>query len=65
MAEWLKALVALAEDLGFIPITHMVAHYLQEFQFKGTQCPLLTLRHQGHMWCTYMHAGKTLIILIK
>jgi len=26
MAQWLRALVALPEDLGWVPNTHMVAH---------------------------------------
>jgi hypothetical protein len=33
MVQWLRAFVALAQDLGLVLNTHMVAHDPQQFQF--------------------------------
>jgi hypothetical protein len=33
--KWLRADVALVEDPGLIPSTHMVAHNCLELQFQG------------------------------
>ena len=46
MAQMSRILVPV-EDLGLIASTHIVA------QFQGIQ--------QAHMWCIYMHTGKTFI----
>jgi hypothetical protein len=47
MAQWLRALAALAEDLGSIPSNHMVAH--NHFQFQGTCHPLLSSMGTGNV----------------
>lgn len=55
MVLWLKALVALSEELGLIPTPYMVAHewsvgyYSNSSGLKG---------HQTHMRCTDIHADK-------
>ena len=42
MAQWLRALAPLREDLGSIPSTHMETHNCLLFaQLQGIQCPLL------------------------
>lgn len=40
---WLRALIALLDNLGFIPYTNMVAHNGRKLHFQGTRCPLLPL----------------------
>lgn len=49
LAQWLRALVVAAKDLGSIPSTHMDAHH--------------RLGYQAHMWQMDVPAGKTLIHL--
>lgn len=41
MAGRLKALAALAEDLGLFPSTHVTSNNYLKLQFQGTQCSLL------------------------
>lgn len=58
MAQWLKALVTLPEDLGSIPRTHMVAHNLCYSSSKETM-PFSGLQiFQACSWCTSAHVGK-------
>lgn len=38
MAQWLRAVAMLSEDLGLTPSTHMAAHNL--LQFQGIRYPL-------------------------
>ena len=42
MPQKLRALAALAEDLGWIPSTQVVAHNCMELQFHGMSCILWT-----------------------
>jgi hypothetical protein len=42
MARGLRALIALAEDTGLIPSTHMMAHNHPELWFQRIQSSLLT-----------------------
>jgi hypothetical protein len=52
MAQLLRVLSALAEDLGSVLSTHMVAHNLLVLQFQGIQHPLLGSMHVGgHNTC--------------
>jgi hypothetical protein len=44
MAQQLRALPALAEDLGSIPATHRAAHNCLQLQFQGTNTPFWPLR---------------------
>ena len=39
MAQWLSALVALPEDPGSIPSTHMVTYNYLQLQFQGIRHP--------------------------
>ena len=59
MAQQLKALVALAEDLGLVPSTYMIVHVIHKLSFGN---PVLSLESPGtryaHGVCT-SHAGKT------
>jgi len=48
LAQQLRALAALPEDLGSIPNNHIAAHNCLQLQFQGIQHP--------H---TDIHAGKT------
>lgn len=45
----LKALAALAEDLGLAPSTHMAADSSMQLQFKSIQCPLLAFKDTTDM----------------
>lgn len=51
MALWLRALIALSEDLGFIPSTPW---QLTTYNYSsGGPMPSSNLRgHQAHTWCT-------------
>jgi hypothetical protein len=55
MAQQLRALAALAEDLGLV---HSTQKHLQ-VQFQATCHPLLALLGTVHSWCTNIHLGKT------
>lgn len=37
MAQWLRALAALEEDLGLVPSTHMLVFNHLKLQFHGIQ----------------------------
>ena len=59
MAHQFRALAILAEDLGSIPSTHMMAQnpINSQLQFQGIQCPLLASKGTRHA-CgmhTYMY----------
>jgi hypothetical protein len=56
MAQRLRVFIAFAEDLGSDEHTWWFTT-----RYQGIRHPLLTFRHQVHMWCTYINAGKTLI----
>lgn len=49
-----QVLAALAEHLGLVPGTHMVAHKLSATPVPGIPCQACT-------WCTGIRAGKALI----
>lgn len=57
MAEWLRALATLVDDLGLIltPSTHMAANKHLEYKFQGMQHPLLISKVR----CTSIHEGIT------
>jgi hypothetical protein len=38
MAQWLRALAALPEDLGSVPRTHVADHNHLELQLQSTKC---------------------------
>jgi hypothetical protein len=48
IAQCSRAPIALAEDLGSITSTHMVAHNHPQLQFQGTRLPLLTSAETEH-----------------
>jgi hypothetical protein len=52
MAQWLRTLAALTEDLGLVPSAHMVVYNHLKLQFQGIRCPLLN-------FVGTMHAGDT------
>ena len=56
-----EVLVALAEEMGSVPSTHMVAHNhpYSWHQLYEVQHSYEFHEHQACMWCTNMHAGKT------
>ena len=58
MAQWLRALAALAEDLGSVPRAHIEAHNLPITPFPGDPKPLLITIGARHVYDmhTYMQA---------
>ena len=60
MAQWLKAMAALPEDLDLIPRIQMGAHNHPQLHFQGIWCPLLV---SLGIACTSMliYVGKTSI----
>jgi hypothetical protein len=60
MAQWFRALVALAEDLDSIPSTHMI---VLNSSYKGSSTTFPPPGAPGtHLTCCpYIHADKTLI----
>ena len=65
MAQPLRALAALAEDLGQIPCTHMVVYNQLDPPFPGDLMPSSGLyMHQTCMWDTDIHAGKIVIHIL-
>lgn len=62
--QQLRALVAHGEDIGSSPSTHMVAHN-HNSSSSGRGCPPLAHMDTEHMWCTSMHAHKTIYIHTK
>jgi hypothetical protein len=60
MAQWLRALIALTEDPGSIPSTHMMVH--NHAPVPGDLMPSSDFnRHQAHIRYTDIHVGKILI----
>lgn len=58
IAQWLRAFVALTEDLGAVPSTHIMVHNTSiETLVPGDLTPCSDL---GCTWCTDIHAGKQL-----
>lgn len=61
MVPWLRTLVALVEIQGLGLNTHMEINSHQELNLRGVLIPSFGHHwHQGHMWYTYIHVGKTL-----
>jgi hypothetical protein len=58
MAQQLRALVALAEDLGSVPRIHMVAHNPSNFSSKDPVPSPGILRHQICIWNAFTYTGK-------
>lgn len=61
LAQWIRELVALVEDLVSIPRTHMLTPNHLQLQFQGIRCPFL---NSGYRWCIHTHIVKTLIHLL-
>lgn len=59
MAQWVKALYALAEDPGSTPSIHMAANK-PIILVPANQMPLLTLASMPQHRCTQKHASNTL-----
>lgn len=58
MAQWLRTLVAFAEDQGSIPMIHMVAHsliYNSTSRGSNAFSDQDFFGHQAHMWNTHTH----------
>lgn len=60
MAQGLRALDAVAEDLVSILSTHMMANNHLQLQFQAIQCPFLTPTSIERHKCTFIHAGNPL-----
>jgi hypothetical protein len=57
--------VALSEDLGLVPSTHMVAHNHPKSSVPGDLSSSADLLgHQTNVGCTYRHVSKTVIHII-
>jgi hypothetical protein len=52
MAQWLRVLVALAEDLGLI-----------HSQFRRAKALFWPQKAPGTMWCTDLEAGRTIFTI--
>jgi hypothetical protein len=52
MAQWLRIPAALAEKLGSILSTLMLAINFPQLQLQGIQHPLPVSAWAVHMWCT-------------
>jgi hypothetical protein len=58
MAHWLRTLAALAEDLGSVLSTYMVACNCLQLQFLEIQCPLLdSVQALEYTECIYIPTG--------
>lgn len=62
MAQVKSTLAAVAEDLGSVPRTYMVAHKPLVTPVPENSVFSGLLRHQACIWYIYRHAGKTLKI---
>ena len=58
MAQWLRAMAALAKELGLIPSMPMVAHNHLQLQSQGSSA-LFWPSWALHIHATKIHAGKT------
>lgn len=61
MTQGLRELDSLPENLGTIPISHVVTHSHLQLQFQRIQCPLLVSIGTACTWCINMYVSKTLI----
>lgn len=57
MAQWLRALVTLAKDLGSIPTTHTGSSQAAVTPAPGDLMPCLASLGATHMRCPYSQAG--------
>lgn len=57
MAQLLREIITLAEDMTLIPSTHTAAHSLPQPQFQGTQRPLLPLQ-VWDMHVVHIHTSR-------
>ena len=56
MAQQLRALIALAEDLGSVPNTYMVVRDCLELEFQGSNAIFWTPWALSHVYiCIYIH----------
>ena len=63
MAQWLRALPALPEDLGSSPSTYTAAHNLQT---PGHLMSLVGLsQHQADNWGTHTHRQTTIYLQVN
>lgn len=60
MAYFLIALITLTKDSTSIVSTYMLATYISHSSLGGTEVFFLTSVGTAHIWCTYVHAHKTL-----
>lgn len=60
MAQWLRPLVALPDDLGSVPRTQIKAHNCLYLQVKKSQFPLLASVGIAYTWYTDLCEGKPL-----
>lgn len=59
-AQWLRALDALAEDLGSCPSAHMAAYNFPRSSSRGSNTPFYLSWALG-TYMVHIHIGKTLI----
>lgn len=59
MAQWLRSLADVLEDLGLTP--SMWFTMVSNFSLKEYNALLWPLQVPGLKWCTYTHVGKILI----
>lgn len=57
VAQWLRAMAALEENLGSIPSTRMATKNYLKLQFQGIWCPLLA--SLGTACTQYTDVGET------
>lgn len=63
MGWQLRTLVAIAEDQGLFPSTHMAAQNclsIRAVPRDATPSSVLSGEHKTHMWYTDIHGGQTL-----
>lgn len=58
-----RALAATPRDLGLIPRIHMVLYNCSEFQFQGSECPILPSSRKRHALHVHKHIGKALLYI--
>jgi hypothetical protein len=61
VAQQLRPLVALKGHPGLMPSTQHGSSQPSETPVLRDALSFSDLGHQAHVWCTYIHAGKTLI----
>jgi hypothetical protein len=59
MAQWLRTLAALSEDIGSIPLHPCGSSQLCNSNSRGSNAFSDPHRHKALTWHTYIHAGKT------